>query len=59
MYCNYNHPNTSTHAHNLHKVMYHLHTLPLEHVSAIIRHPQADINTKEYKINTSNLHTQY
>jgi len=29
MHCDYNHPNISTHAHNLHKIMYYLHTLPL------------------------------
>jgi hypothetical protein len=58
MYCDYNYPNTSTQAHNLHKILNHLHTLSLVQVSAITHHPQGDINTKEYKINTSNLHIQ-
>ena len=58
MHCDCHHPNTSTHAHNLHKITNHLHTLPLVHVSATTHHPQGDINTKEYKINTSNLHKQ-
>jgi hypothetical protein len=55
MHCDHNQPNTSTNAHNLHKIMYHPHTLTLVHVSAITRHPQGDIKKK---INTSNLHLQ-
>ena len=44
MHCDYHHPNTSTHAYNLHKIMNHLHTLTLVHVAATTRHPQRDIN---------------
>ena len=41
-----------------HKITYYPCTWTLMHVSVIIHHPWGDTNTKEHKINTSNLYTR-
>ena len=38
-HCDYNHPHTSTNAHNLYEITNHPHTRSLPHVSTINRHP--------------------
>jgi len=41
--------------HKIYKITNYLYIGTLPHVSQINRHPQVDVNTKEYKINKSNL----
>jgi len=53
MRCDYNHPHRPTNARNLYKIMNHPHIQTLLHVPAL-----GNIKTEEYKINTTNLHTQ-
>jgi len=52
------HPHTPTNAYNLYEITYRPYTWAFLHVAAINQHLQGDINTKEHKINTSNLHIQ-
>ena len=54
--CNY--PQTPTNAHSLYKITNPPHISAVLYVSPINQHPQGDINTEEYNINTSNSHTQ-
>jgi len=58
MRCDYDQPHTPTNASNFYKIANHPDTWNLLHVLAKICRRQGDINTKEYKIITSNLHTQ-
>jgi len=58
MSCDYDQPHTPTNAHNLYKIANHPYTGNFLRVFAKICRRQRDINTKEYKIITSNLHTR-
>jgi len=58
MHCDYEYTHIETDAHSLYEITYHPYTWALHHVSTKDQHPQEDINTKECKINTSNLHLE-
>jgi len=58
MYCDYEYPHIPTDAENLYEITYYPYTWAVQHVSTKDQHSQGDINTKEGKINTPNLHLQ-
>jgi len=58
MRCDYDQPHTPTNVHNLYKIANHPYTWNILPFFAKICLRQRDINTKEYKIITSNLHAQ-